>query len=416
MKRVAVIGAGISGMAAAYLLSRRHVVTLFEREERLGGHTHTVRVPTETGDVALDTGFLVHNENTYPQLVRLFGELGVSTQPSDMSFSVSCPATGIEYSSRGASGYFAQPRNVVRPDHYRLLRDIVRFNREAPALLADAAAETMTLDDFVRVRQFGDVFVARYLVPMTSAIWSASAKSIGAFPMQMLVRFMQNHGMLTLGSHVTWRVVCGGSDAYIGPITAPLGDRIHLNARVQSVRRGAACVVVTFHDGASMTFDDVVFACHGDQVLPLLADSSDRERAVFGAFRTTANHTVLHTDASVLPRAPRARASWNYRLDSAADQPPSVTYDLNRLQGLAGCTQYCVTLNPRQPLDEAKVIKRLVYRHPQFTREAAVAQSKWADVSGTNRTHFCGAYWRYGFHEDGVMSAHRVADALGVRW
>lgn len=416
MKRIAVIGAGISGLAAAYLLSRRHQVSLFECEQRLGGHTNTVRVQSDAGEVALDTGFLVHNEHTYPGLVRLFHELSVATDCSDMSFSVSCPATGIEYSSRGALGFFAQPRNVVRLDHYRLLRDIIRFNREAPKILTTPGADAVTLGEFVAREGYGDAFTTRYLVPMTSAIWSASTASMAAFPMGMLVRFMQNHGMLSLASPIPWRVVRGGSDSYIAPMTRPFADRIHLGARIESVRRGDRAVSLVFADGSTQTFDEVVLACHGDQVLPLLADPTDAERDVFGAFTTTVNETVLHTDARVLPQSPRARASWNYRLDGGPQQPPSVTYDLNRLQGLTGRTQYCVTLNPRAPLDESLIIRRFIYRHPQFTSATIVAQGKWSEVSGRHRTHYCGAYWRYGFHEDGVVSAQRMAADLGVAW
>ncbi|MEP6783621.1 MAG: FAD-dependent oxidoreductase [Acidobacteriota bacterium] len=416
MKRIAVIGAGISGLAAAYLISRRHQVWLFERDSRLGGHTHTVRIETATGEVALDTGFLVHNDATYPNLVRLFCELGVATQPSDMSFSVSCAGSGIEYSSRGALGCFAQPRNLIRAEHVGLLRDIVRFNREAPQALADGTAETATLESFVRERRYSGVFVDRYLVPMTSAIWSASRETVRSFPMQTLIRFMQNHGMLSLGTQVIWRVVRGGSDGYIRPLTAPLRDRIETGAAVESVRRNGDHVAVTLRDRPPMTFDEVVFACHGDQVLPLLADASDGERDVFSAFTTTPNQAVLHTDARVLPVAPRARASWNYRLEADSDLPPSVTYDLNRLQGIRSATQYCVTLNPRVPINEAAVLRRIEYRHPQFDLAAIAAQRRWAEVSGHDRTHFCGAYWRYGFHEDGLMSAQRVAASLGVRW
>lgn len=416
MKRIAVIGGGISGLTAAYLLSRRHTVSVFERESRLGGHTHTIRVSTGDGEVALDTGFLVHNEQTYPGLVRLFAELQVATAPSDMSFSVSCPVTGIEYSSRGALGFFAQPRNIVRLEHYRLLRDIVRFNREAPTVLTMTGAENLTLGMYVKSEGYSDVFSSRYLVPMTSAIWSASMESMSEFPMQTLVRFMQNHGMLSVASPIPWRVVVGGSDRYIAPMTRPLHDRIHLGARIESVMRGEGAVTILFADRSAQTFDEVVFACHGDQVLPLLAQPTPIERKLFGAFTTTVNETVLHTDSRVLPQSPRARASWNYRLDGGASHPPSITYDLNRLQGLTGTTQYCVTLNPRTPLDQAQIIRRMSYRHPRFTRAAVAAQARWAEVSGVNRTHYCGAYWRYGFHEDGVVSAQRVAEHLGVSW
>jgi predicted NAD/FAD-binding protein len=416
MKSVAVIGAGISGLAAAYFLSRRHRVHLFEREPRLGGHTNTVVVEGPSGAVALDTGFLVHNDRTYPNLVRLFGELGVATRDSDMSFAVSCRRTGLEYSSRGANGFFAQRRNLVRPSHLSLLGEIVRFNREAPALLDAPDADRQTLGEFLEARRFGDGFTHRYLLPMASAIWSASLDAIRSFPALTLIRFFDNHGLLSLTAQPTWKVVAGGSHTYIPRLTAALSGGIHQGAHIESVRRGGDGVTLTFRDRPAMRFEDVVFACHGDEVLPLLADPSDRERDVFSRFTTTANVAWLHTDASVLPVQARARASWNYRLAGDVDTPPTVTYDLNRLQGLTTAEQYCVTLNPGDGIDERRVLRRFIYRHPLFTAAAIRAQREWSDVSGVNRTHYCGAYWRYGFHEDGLQSALRVARALGVEW
>ncbi|MES1255786.1 MAG: FAD-dependent oxidoreductase [Acidobacteriota bacterium] len=416
MKTVAVIGSGISGLAAAYLLSRRHRVHIFERERRLGGHTHTVVVDGPNGSLPLDTGFLVHNNRTYPNLVRLFNELGVLTRDSDMSFAVSCRRSGLEYSSRGANGFFAERRNLLRPAHFSLLRDILRFNREAPALLANPDAACLTLSDFLESRRFGEAFTRQYLFPMASAIWSASPDAIGSFPALTLVRFFQNHGLLAVRAQPTWKVVAGGSHTYIPGLTAPLEGAIHTGVEIESVRRGERAVTIAFHDRPSMTFDEVVFACHGDQVLPLLADASDRERAVFAGFTTTTNVAWLHTDASVLPVRPRARASWNYLLAADAGRPPMVTYDLNRLQRLTTTEQYCVTLNPDGHVDERRVLRRLVYRHPLYTRAAIDAQRRWPEVSGVNRTHYCGAYWSYGFHEDGLNSAIRVARALGVEW
>ena len=416
MKNIAVIGAGISGMAAAYLLSRRHRVQLFEKEERLGGHTNTVVIPTPHGCVPLDTGFLVHNDRTYPNLVRLFAELGVATRDSEMSFAVSCRRTGLEYSSRGANGFFAQRRNVVKPSHLFLLREIMRFNREAPALLDAPDADRQTLGEFLDSRGFGEAFIYRYLLPMASAIWSASLDAIRSFPALTLIRFFHNHGLLSLQAQPTWKVVGGGSQTYIPELIAPVSGGIHTGAAIQAVRRAEDGVTVAFRDRPSMTFDDVVFACHGDQVLSLLADPSDRERDVFANFTTTANVAWLHTDSSVLPAQARARASWNYLLAADGMAAPTVTYDLNRLQGLAGSEQYCVTLNPDGCIDERRVLRRFVYRHPLYTREAIGAQREWCDVSGVNRTHYCGAYWAYGFHEDGLNSAIRVARALGVEW
>lgn len=416
MRHVAVVGAGISGLAAAYFLSRRYRVTLFEREGRLGGHTHTVIVDGRTGPLALDTGFLVHNERTYPNLVRLFREIGIETRETDMSFSVACQATGLEYSSRGLAGFFAQPRSLARPAHYRLLAEIVRFNREAPQVLAEPGAERWTLGDYLADRRYGSEFVERYLLPMTSAVWSSSLDDVRRFPAQALVRFMQNHGMLSVASHPTWRVLQGGSHTYIPKLVAPLRGGVHTGAILRSVRRHDTGATLTFANRPPVEADEVVFACHGDQVLPLLADPSDAEREVFREFTTTANETWLHTDARMLPTVPRARASWNYRLGAAPETPPSVTYDLNRLQGLSGPETYCVTLNPRVPLDERSVIGRFDYRHPRVTLGSIRAQGRWREVSGRRHTHYCGAYWRYGFHEDGLVSALRVASDLGVEW
>jgi predicted NAD/FAD-binding protein len=416
MKRIAVVGAGISGLAAAYFLSRRHEVHLFEREERLGGHTNTIVAESSRGPVPLDTGFVVHNDRTYPNLVRLFQEIGVETQSSDMCFAVSCRRTGLEYNSGGAGGFFAQRRNLLSPSHLRLLRNILRFNREAPLFLNQPDAERITLGDFLDDRRYGEEFNERYLFPMASAIWSASLESIRSFPALTLIRFLDNHGLLALSGQPKWKTVRGGSHVYIPLLTKPLEGRVHTNVMIDRVSRGERDVTLTFAGSPPMTFDEVVFACHGDQVLPLLADPSDREREVFSRFRTTKNLACLHTDESVLPRRPRARASWNYLLHGPGAAAPTVSYHLNRLQNLATREHFCVTLNPNGHVDESRVIRRMIYSHPLYTCEAIRAQGEWAAVSGANRTHFCGAYWFYGFHEDGLRSALRVAQALGVDW
>ena len=416
MRDIAVIGGGISGLAVAYFLSRRHRVHLFERESRLGGHTNTVSVATEGGDVALDTGFLVFNHRTYPHLVWLFEELGVATRDSDMSFAVACRRTGLEYSSRGAAGFFAQPRNLWNRSHLRLLAEIIRFNREAPMLLQTTEGGGVTLGEFLDQRRFGEEFTHRYLLPMASAIWSASLEAIRSFPAITLVRFFDNHGLLGLRSQPTWKVVDGGSSRYIAPLARPFRDRVVLDAPVDTVARGADGVTLSFTDRPSQTFDEVVLACHGDQVLRLLADPTNCEREVFSRFRTTTNLVYLHTDASLLPTRARARASWNYLLADGDATQPAVTYDLNRLQRLETSERYCVTLNPRQPIDESRVLRRFVYQHPLYDHDAIGAQHRWQDVSGVNRTHYCGAYWGYGFHEDGLTSALRVARTLGVTW
>jgi uncharacterized protein len=416
MKRIAVVGSGISGLAAAYFLSKRHEVHLFERDGRLGGHTHTVHVDSSHGPVALDTGFLVHNDRTYPGLVRLFAELGVETVASDMCFAVACAGTGLEYSSRGARGFFAQRRNLLNPTHLGLLSEILRFNREAPRLLTESGADRMTLGDFLDARRFSEVFVHRYLLPMASAIWSASLASIRAFPALTMIRFLDNHGLLAVTGQPMWKVVRGGSCTYIPKLTRPFADRVHHGVTISGIARHESGVTMTFRDRPAMAFDEVVLACHGDEVLPLLTDPSDGERDVFSGFRTTTNTVWLHTDESVLPARSDARASWNYRLHGDTDAAPTVTYHLNRLQSLQTAEQFCVTLNPHGDIDERTVVRRMTYQHPLYDREAIRAQERWHEVSGVRRTHYCGAYWYYGFHEDGLRSALRVANTLGVEW
>lgn len=416
MKRIAVLGSGISGLAAAYFLSRRHEVHLLERESRLGGHTHTVMVESSNGPLGLDTGFLVHNDRTYPNLVRLFRDLGIETIDTEMCFAVACTGTGLEYSSRGPRGFFAQPSNVWNPRHLGLLAEIVRFNRSAPAVLNEPNGDRITLGDFLDSRRFSDTFVHRYLFPMASAIWSASLASIRAFPALTMIRFLDNHGLLQLTGQPRWRVVRGGSSTYIPHLIAPLGPRVHTDVHVERISRDETGVTLQLRGRPSLRVDEVVLGCHGDEVLPLLADATDSERDVFGSFRTTTNETLLHTDASVLPKREAARASWNYRLQTDSDAAPMVTYDLNRLQRLTTNAQYCVTLNPQGGIDDSTVIRRMTYRHPLYDSAAMRAQARWSEVSGVKHTHYCGAYWFYGFHEDGLRSALRVANALGVAW
>jgi predicted NAD/FAD-binding protein len=413
--RIAVIGSGIAGLTAAYLLNRRHEVWLFERDARFGGHTHTIPVTDPSGaSLALDTGFLVHNEQTYPNLIRLFRELGVETQASDMSFSVHCPRTGFEYSSRGLDGFFAQRRNLVRPGHLRLLSEIVRFNRLAARAVSDDGVNHLTLGDFLDRHAFGGEFTDRYLYPMTSAIWSTSFAGIRRYPVSALLRFLTNHGMLSVGRPPTWKTVRGGSSRYLAPMLEPLGERAVRGAPVTAVARCGNHVVVTRPNQPPQRFDAVVFATHGDQVLDLLQTPNDAERDVLGAFQTTRNDTWLHSDATWLPVRAAARASWNYRLSADAASPPSVTYHLNRLQRLPTTQPYCVTLNPDREIPAEHVIRRMTYEHPLYTHEALDAQRRWAEISGRDRIHYCGAYWFYGFHEDGVRSGMRVAAALGV--
>lgn len=413
-RRIAVVGSGIAGLGAAWLLSRRHDVTVFEKDSRLGGHTHTHVFERPHGRVTLDTGFLVHNDRTYPLLLRMFAELGVATMDSDMSFGVTWPEHDFEYSTKDVNGFFGNRRLLLSPAHYGLFFEILRFGRIAPQLLDQAGAERIRLGEFLDANGFGGYFVERFLFPMASSIWSAALDTIRDFPALTLIRFFHNHGMLSVRNHPIWRVVVGGSSAYIPRLTAALGDRIHLNRGPTGVSRTPSSAVLTFGDGRTESFDDVVLACHGDDAYALLQDPTPVEHEVMSAFTTTPNDTWLHTDASFLPRRERARAAWNYQLGTTGGA--TLTYDINRLQRLNAPETYCVTLNPPRPIEASKVLARMAYTHPLYTREAIAAQSRWADVSGHARVHFCGAYWFYGFHEDGFRSAVRVAESLGVAW
>ncbi len=412
--RIAVIGSGIAGMAAAYYLSRKHDVFLFEKEPRLGGHTHTVEVRSSRGPLPVDTGFIVHNDRTYPNLVKLLAQLGVETQPSDMSFGVACRSTGFEYSSRGLGGFYAQRSNLLRAGQHRLLREILRFNREAPAALDTPEDANITLGELMTRGRYSDQFTERYLYPMASAVWSMAPESIHAFPAQTLLRFFQNHGMLGINTHPQWKVIRGGSSTYVAPLTAPYKDRIYTDILIRSVAREPGSVTVYFWHRPEMVFDQVVFACHGNQILPLLDPAADIEKDILSGFATARNEVSLHTDSSLLPKRPSARASWNYLLKPDARGGATVTYHMNRLQSFDLPEDYCVTLNGSAEIARAKVVRRLEYHHPIYTRAAVAAQSRWSEISGRNRTHYCGAYWFNGFHEDGLNSALRVARALGV--
>jgi len=415
MSRIAVIGAGISGMAAAYLLSQKHEVWLFEKESRLGGHTHTHKIETSRGILPIDTGFIVHNDRTYPNLVRLFRQMGITRQVSDMSFGVSCRETGFEYSSRGLSGFFAGRRNWYRLGHYRFLAEIMRFNREARVLLKDPANAEMTLRDYLRAHQFRGEFTRYYLHPMAAAVWSTSPEEIEDFPAFTLIRFLENHGLLGLTTAPQWYTVQGGSSAYIAPLTAPYRERLCLAAKIDGVTRSAAKVAIHLNGRPSEHFDEVVFACHAPQTLHLLLDASPLERQILSGFRTSRNETVLHTDSRLLPRRSGARASWNYHLGTRR-RAATLTYHMNRLQSLPTPEDYCVTLNDTESVDQGRILREMTYFHPLYTLEAVRSQARWPEISGHHRTHFCGAYWFYGFHEDGLNSAIRVAQKLGVPW
>ena len=418
MKRIAVVGSGIAGLTAAYYLSRKHEVFLFEKETRLGGHTHTVMVDSSTGPLAVDTGFIVHNDLTYPNLVRLLTELDVPRVNSDMSFAVSCRKPGYEYSSRGVQGFFAQKRNVLSAKPWKLYQEIRRFNREATKVLDHPECEGLKLGDFLDEKEFSQEFRELYLVPMAAAVWSCAPKAVNEFPAATLIRFFDNHRFLTVKDQAQWKTIPGGCSRYLAPITKPLQERIFTGAQIRGVARDEQGVTLRFAgERSTMRFDEAVFATHGDQVLPLLDAASVKEREVLGAFRTSENDVVLHTDENLLPRRQAARASWNYLLHMDArngNSPVTMTYDMNRLQSLPTKENYCVTLNANAQIRPEKVLRKFVYNHPLYTMEAIGAQKRWHEISGVQHTHYCGAYWTYGFHEDGVNSALRVARAQGI--
>jgi predicted NAD/FAD-binding protein len=412
--KIAVIGSGISGLGAAYALRNHHDVEVFEQDARAGGHTNTISVDIGERTLQLDTGFIVHNEPNYPNLVRLFGELGVQTQPSEMSFAISCGGCGLEYSGRRP---FAQPRNTVRLSHYRLFWDIGKFLRTAESALNGGRLDGLTLDDYVNSERFSKNFRDHFLVPLTAALWSTSPDQTADFPIGHAVRFFANHGMLGFRRH-TWRTVTGGARTYVDAMLERLSGRVHLTRPAKRIHRTPHGTQVVTSDDVKYEFDAVVLATHADTSLSLLADPSADETRLLGAFPYTRNEAVLHTDQSVLPRKHAARASWNYQLadcDSRSTRP-TMTYYVNRLQGLSEPHNYCVTLNQTSEIAESLVLERIAYEHPLFTAEGVRAQTQLDAIQGKRHTYFCGAWQGFGFHEDGLASGLRVAEALGAPW
>jgi predicted NAD/FAD-binding protein len=420
--RVAVVGSGVSGLTAAYLLRKRYDVTLFEADGRLGGHAHTHHVPAPEGRVArIDSGFIVHNEKTYPNLVRLFAELGVSTQDSDMSMSVRCRECGLEYAGgRGAGGVFAAPANLARPAFLRMLGEVPRFHRAARRLLAepetDDAAPAESLGAFLTSGGYSRYFVDHFMMPLVSAVWSAGPRVSARYPARYLFEFLNNHGMLTVGGAPTWKTVVGGSQSYVQRVADQLAA-VRVSTPVRAVVRGGDRVEVRDDADRPHEMDAVVIATHADQALALLADATVEEKEVLGAFEYSQNEAWLHTDASLLPRRSRTRASWNYlkRSCSHESDPPLLSYHMNRLMRLTEQTEYLVTLNGSAMIDETAVIERMAYEHPIYTPSSLAAQRRLPDLS-TDRTAFAGAYHGWGFHEDGCLSGVRAAMRLGAVW
>jgi len=410
--RIAIIGGGISGLTAAHLLCAEHEITLFEANNYPGGHTNTLDVTHDGTTYAVDTGFIVFNEHTYPNFIKLLDRLGVPSQPSVMSFSAVCEASGLQYSATNLDTLFAQRRNLLSLTFWRMLLEILRFNR-ASAELYGSSDLSLTLGDYLQARGYSRMFIEKFLIPMGAAVWSADPARFLDFPAAAFVQFFTNHGMLNVVDQPTWRVVKGGSRQYVEPLTRPFRDRIRLSTPVERVQRLGDRVIVIPRGGAAEEFDHVVMACHSDQALALLADPTDTECELLGAIPYQKNDTLLHSDSRLLPSTPKARASWNCLLPQKQQDSVILTYWMNLLQNITAPVEFCVTLNNPEAIDPKKVIHRLTYHHPAYSTVAFEAQKRRDEISGVNRTSYCGAYWGWGFHEDGVKSALAACRQFG---
>ena len=404
--KIAIIGTGIAGNVAAYKLRDEHDITVYEAGSYVGGHTNTIDVFEHGRRIPVDTGFIVFNDKTYPNFIRLLDEIGQESQSSEMSFSVQSETGSIEYKGSEAAtlnALFAQRRNVLRPPFYRMVRDILRFNQEA-SRWNEESDDSGTLGEYLLRHGYSREFADHYLLPMAAAIWSAEPVSILEMPTEFLTRFFANHGLLQLRDRPKWRVIKGGSREYVKKLVAKHEDRIRLNSAVRSIRRHGHMVEISSSNNQTEQFDYVFVACHSDQALAMLSDPTEVERDVLGAIRYQDNEAILHTDVSLMPRRRRAWAAWNYHIPQDPRRHVAVTYNMNILQNLDASEQYCVTLNNDSHIDPARIVRRVQYQHPVYTRETIAAQARQADIN-TDRTYFCGAYWRNGFHEDGVVSA-----------
>lgn len=412
MARIAIIGSGIAGLGTAWLLAGNHDITVFESQSRAGGHTHTVL----HGEQPVDTGFIVLNERNYPRFRAFLSALDIPTQASDMSFGISIGQGSIEWAGDNLAKMFAQKRLAASASHWRMLADIVRFNRQGKTLLQRGDCPDTSLGDFLAHNHYGSAFRARYVLPMGAAIWSAPTRNMLDFPLLPFLRFFDNHGLLNLSDRPQWRTVTGGSDRYVQAVARVLGDRLRLGCPVTGVARTADGVCLRLDERETQRFDQVVFACHADTALALLEDAEAREKSLLGAFRFQHNRAVLHSDPALMPRRRSVWSSWNYLSDRAqvSNQRVSVTYWMNRLQRIDGPRDYFVSLNPLVEPQARSVIREIDYEHPVFDRRAIDAQTAMASIQGHRGSWYCGAWCGYGFHEDGMAAAQRVAEGLGV--
>ena len=411
--KIAVIGTGIAGNVAAWHLCKDHDITVYEAGSHVGGHTHTHDIVRNGRHYAIDTGFIVFNDWTYPNFIALLDKLGVESEPTPMGFSSRCETSGIEYNGSSLNHLFSQRRNIFRPRFYGMIKDILRFNRESLELI-DRDDATLSLGRYLKDNRYGRLFIDNYIIPMGAAIWSTDPQQMLAFPACSFVRFFANHGLLNIKNRPQWRVIKGGSREYVKRLTAPFKRRIRLNQPITSVKRLPTHVEVTTTSGETEHFDGLFIATHSNQALRMLADPSELERGVLGAIPYQANDVVLHTDTSLLPKRQRTWAAWNYLRRKESDRRVSVTYNMNMLQGLQATDTFCVTLNDTHNIDPDMTIRQMQYDHPVFTSAGIAAQQHHREINGQRRTWYCGAYWRFGFHEDGVVSALNAVKPFGV--
>lgn len=421
-KRIAIIGTGISGMTCGYMLHKEHDIVVYEANDYIGGHTATVDVEKDGKDYAIDTGFIVYNDWTYPNFIKLLEQLGVQGQPTEMSFSVKNIAENLEYNGNTINSLFAQRRNILRPKFHRIVKDILRFNKMCKALYANKTSleiGDLTLGEFLAKHHFSEDFSHNYILPMCAAIWSATLEDIKGFSLAFFLQFFNNHGLLNITDRPQWYTIIGGSKQYIGPLTEGFKDKIRLNSPVQNIAKQGDKYSVTVGNAESAElFDEVIFACHSDQALTMLDNPTEAQSAILGAMPYGPNEVVLHTDTSVLPKRKLAWASWNYLLKGQNGQqtePTSLTYNMNILQRLEAPHTFCVTLNNTAHIDPSKILRAFKYAHPQFSLESAKAQNRRNEICGIDGMHFCGAYWYNGFHEDGVRSALDVCQRFGAQ-
>lgn len=409
--KIAIIGSGISGLTCAYHLSKKNEVHIFEQGDYIGGHTCTVNVETQSGKYNIDTGFIVFNDWTYPEFIKLMNEIGVPSQETAMSFSVKSDISGLEYNGTSINSLFAQRLNFLRPSFHLMIKDILRFNKESLSLLSSDEEAHLSLGEYLEKHHYSRHFIDNYIVPMGGAIWSSSAEQMQSFPAQFFVQFFKNHGMLSVDNRPVWRVIKNGSSSYIKPLIKNFENNIRLNSPVLSVKRNQDSVkIISKRDGVSLEeeFDQVIFASHSDQTIKMLTDASALEKEIFDGFQYQPNSVVLHTDESLLPKKKLAWAAWNYFIPKLKTQHVAVTYNMNILQGLKSPETFCVSLNLDDQIDQKKILRKFTYDHPVYSLKTIRSQANWNKISGNNRTHFCGAYWGFGFHEDGVKSALKV--------